>query len=132
MDTTRTACQQATRWRGRIGRERETVAATVALYCRHQHGGRQELCPECGDLLHYAHTRLERCPFGEDKPTCSNCLVHCYRPDMRQRIRAVMRYAGPRMLLYHPILAILHLLDGHLKADREGPPGGSSETGIRP
>ncbi len=31
---------------------------------------------------------------------------------MRERVRAVMRYAGPRMLLCHPILALLHLRDG--------------------
>jgi hypothetical protein len=31
---------------------------------------------------------------------------------MRETIRIVMRYAGPRMLVYHPILAIQHLLDG--------------------
>ena len=84
----------------------------AAIYCRQQHGSRQGLCPACAELLQYAHTRLERCPFQAEKPTCARCPVHCYRPDMRQRVRAVMRYAGPRMLLYHPILAILHLLDG--------------------
>ncbi|GAB4373844.1 MAG: nitrous oxide-stimulated promoter family protein [Spirochaetales bacterium] len=62
-------------------------------------------------LIDYALNRLESCRFGEDKPTCSRCPVHCYRSDMRERIRAVMRYAGPRMLVYHPLLAILHLKD---------------------
>jgi hypothetical protein len=31
--------------------------------------------------------------------------------DMKQRIVEVMRFAGPRMLLHHPLLAIAHLLD---------------------
>ena len=35
---------------------------------------------------------------------------------MRDRIREVMRFAGPRMLLYHPILGILHMLDGRRAA----------------
>jgi hypothetical protein len=43
--------------------------------------------------------------------TCAKCPVHCYRPELRERIRAVMRYAGPRMLFRHPRLAILHLWD---------------------
>ena len=59
-----------------------------------------------------ADTRLERCPFGEQKPTCANCLVHCYKADMRERMREVMRFAGPRMLRRHPILALWHVLDG--------------------
>jgi hypothetical protein len=34
---------------------------------------------------------------------------------MREAVREVMRYAGPRMALRHPILAFLHLLDGFVK-----------------
>ncbi|MDR2525428.1 MAG: nitrous oxide-stimulated promoter family protein, partial [Oscillospiraceae bacterium] len=34
----------------------------------------------------------------------------CYRADMREKIRAVMRYAGPRMLLHHPVMAIRHFI----------------------
>jgi hypothetical protein len=30
---------------------------------------------------------------------------------MRQQVRLVMRYAGPRMLFAHPTLAVLHLVD---------------------
>jgi hypothetical protein len=30
---------------------------------------------------------------------------------MKKKIVEVMRYAGPRMLLHHPILAIQHLID---------------------
>ena len=31
---------------------------------------------------------------------------------MRERVRAVMRYSGPRMLTRHPVLAVAHLADG--------------------
>jgi hypothetical protein len=55
--------------------------------------------------------RLERCVFGDAKPACSNCVVHCYRADMRERVREVMRWSGPRMLLRHPVLAVRHLID---------------------
>ena len=69
------------------------------------------LCPQCQALLDYAHKRLDHCKFGEDKPSCTRCPVHCYKPDMREQIRQVMRYSGPRMLLHDPIMAIRHLWD---------------------
>lgn len=56
--------------------------------------------------------RIDKCPFCLNKPTCANCPVHCYKKDMREAVREAMRYAGPRMLLRHPILAILHQIDG--------------------
>ena len=91
------------------------MAAMVRIYCKAHHderSGRGELCRECSELLDYARMRLERCPFGAEKPTCAKCSVHCYKPAMRERIRAVMRYAGPRMIPRHPVLALRHLLDG--------------------
>jgi hypothetical protein len=95
----------------RIARETRTVQAMLRIYCRgHGHAGRP-LCPECMELMNYALCRLDRCPFGENKTTCAKCPVHCYKPAMRARVKEVMRYAGPRMLLHSPILALLHQLD---------------------
>ncbi len=96
----------------RIAREKRTVQAMVRLYCRRHHGTRGDLCTECSELLEYASCRLDRCPFGPQKTTCANCPIHCYKPQMRERVKEVMRFAGPRMLLRHPLLAIRHLLDG--------------------
>lgn len=91
-----------------IEREKQTVERMIRLYCRRKEG-HPDLCADCRDLLFYAQQRLDRCPFGEQKTTCSRCPVHCYKPECRERIRAVMRYAGPRMLLYHPWAALRHL-----------------------
>ncbi len=99
----------------RMARERETIRAMIRLYCRGHHPGPERPCAECRELLAYALERLDRCPFQEGKTTCANCPVHCYKPSMRDRVRAVMRYSGPRMLLRHPILALLHLWDGRRK-----------------
>ena len=97
----------------RMIRERQTIDAMFAIYCRDQHAAsRGELCGQCQALRDYAVERLDRCPFQENKSTCANCAVHCYKPEMRQRVRQVMRYAGPRMLLRHPLLAVRHMLDG--------------------
>jgi hypothetical protein len=84
----------------------------IGLYCRAQHGGVRVPCQACAELLAYAQARLDACPHTEDKPTCARCPVHCYKPSMREQIRAVMRNAGPRMLRHHPVLAVLHLVDG--------------------
>lgn len=92
-----------------IQQEQKTVEKMIRLYCRRKEGN-QELCPSCRELLFYAHTRLEHCPFGENKTTCRNCTIHCYKPEMRKRMQTIMRYAGPRMLFFHPFAAIRHLL----------------------
>ena len=92
-------------------RELRTVEAMLACYCRGAHGGCGLLCEHCNALLNYAATRLERCQFGCDKPVCAKCPVHCYQPRMRDQIKQVMRYAGPHMLLRHPILTIRHFVD---------------------
>jgi hypothetical protein len=88
----------------------------IEMYCGDHHGG-DELCRECAELADYADRRLDLCPYGPDKPTCTNCPIHCYRPEPRERMREVMRYAGPRMFRKHPYLAVMHLI-----ADRRPPP----------
>jgi hypothetical protein len=102
----------------RRARELETLYAMILMYCRHHHGTRTRWCSECTALAAYSERRLERCIFGDAKPTCSNCVVHCYRADRRERIRQVMRWAGPRMLLRHPLLALRHMLDARRPAIR--------------
>ncbi|MBQ8625218.1 MAG: nitrous oxide-stimulated promoter family protein [Agathobacter sp.] len=112
--------------------EKKLVSQMIALYCKDLHkasyeassrdtkggslyrGGNLEkvvLCEECAKLEAYARLRSEKCPFMETKTFCSNCKVHCYKPDMRQKIREVMRYSGPRMIFYHPITAIRHVIE---------------------
>jgi hypothetical protein len=103
---------------GRLGRERRTVAAMVALRCRDLHGAEGRLCVACRTLGDYADYRLDRCPYGDEKPTCVNCPIHCYAATERGQMKEVMRYSGPRMLLRHPILAIRHMLEGR----KEAPP----------
>lgn len=89
--------------------EKETVSLMIRLYCRKNHKTK-ELCSECAELDRYARERSDRCPFMENKTFCSNCKVHCYKPEMREKIRKVMRFSGPRMMLYHPVMAIMHLI----------------------
>jgi len=99
-----------------LARELATIDAMVHVYCRKRHARTKGLCADCAALMQYATRRLDRCVFGENKPTCANCKVHCYNSAMRERIREVMRFAGPRMLWRHPILAIAHVVDKRREA----------------
>ena len=99
----------------RMKREHKTLGTMIDIYCRGQHESHKGLCHECKELLNYAEARLDKCLFQEGKTTCANCKVHCYKPVMRERIRYVMRYAGPRMMYHHPLLAIFHFIDGFKK-----------------
>lgn len=100
------------------------VEEMIRLYCRKNHEGYDRgtgrLCPACQELAEYALLRSEKCPFMEQKTFCSNCKVHCYRPDMREGIRRVMRFSGPRMLLYHPLLAFWHVVCSMREKKRHG------------
>jgi len=109
----------------RMQREADTIEIMIRRYCKgnHQpasgskHGG--QLCPDCRKLLAYARRRLKCCPFQEGKTTCGKCTVHCYKPEMRQKIRTIMRRIGPRMLLTNPLLGIRHMIDGLRKKPKK-------------
>ena len=112
-------CAQITgeRLTGSLKTEFKTVYYMVSCYCRNHHQQAQKLstslCSECNDLLEYAELRLDRCPYGQKKPTCNRYPNHSYKPDEKEQMRLIMRYSGPRMLLSHPILALRHLYHGH-------------------
>ncbi len=100
------------KWLFRKRKEREihTVETMIRMYCRAKHHTKGTLCESCAEVFSYATMKYNRCVFGEQKPVCTVCPVHCYNKDMRERIRVIMRFAGPRMILHHPVMAIDHLI----------------------
>ena len=92
-------------------KEMEVVELMIRLYCRKKHKCREGLCEECNELLEYVKLHRSKCPWGDSKPFCSNCKIHCYKAEMRAKIKEVMRFSGPRMVLYHPIIAMSHLIE---------------------
>ncbi len=100
----------------RISAEIDTIEAMITLYCTGNHSENSRPCKKCNDLLQYAEKRLCRCPFAENKPTCAKCTVHCYNRTMREQVKKVMKYSGPRMLFRHPVMAIKHIFQGLGKA----------------
>lgn len=94
----------------RIAREKLTIRKMITLYQRQSPDAVADA--EHYDALYaYAEKRLDKCVFGEEKPPCKQCPVHCYQPVKREEMKAIMRWAGPRMLWRHPVLTVRHLID---------------------
>lgn len=99
-------------------KEKKLIPVMIKKYCRGKHKAarkeqnvpRGEVCAECKELTEYALFRLDKCPFKVNKKFCSFCKVHCYKSDMREKIKAVMKYSGPRMLFTHPVFALSHVV----------------------
>lgn len=90
------------------GREASSGADDTSVL--QEDGGQQGIVPFLQRVATIRFARLERCKFGENKPTCKKCPIHCYRPQMKGQMCKVMRWAGPRMILYHPVAAIKHII----------------------
>jgi hypothetical protein len=98
----------------KIEKEKKTVERMIGYYCSGRHGTLAgSLCESCSELLDYSHRRLSHCMYGEEKPTCRKCETHCYQPTMREEIRRVMRYSGPRLALRAPADWTRHWVDEH-------------------
>lgn len=94
----------------KINKEKKMILFMIKLFCVKKHKTSVCLCEECDKLLSYAYQKIEHCPFMETKTFCSICNVHCYNVSMREKIKVVMAFSGPRMLLYHPVAALSHLI----------------------
>lgn len=99
--------------------EKDTIRFMIELYCRKLHkeagGAKGKLCPECQELLEFNYQKIDRCPMMAEKTFCATCKIHCYPKERREQVRKVMKWAGPRMLIYNPKLAIKHIVDSKKK-----------------
>ncbi len=94
----------------RLETEKLTFSKMLRIYCNKEHKTPVGLCSGCKEMEEYAHFRLDKCPFGKKKPNCKHCQIHCYKPDLRERAKQIMRIAGPHMIYRHPVLAFRHIL----------------------
>lgn len=94
----------------KIKTEKATVKAMIEIYCKSNHKGKN-ICEDCHQLIDYALLRTDKCKYKENKPACQKCVTHCYKPEYREKIKEVMRFSGPRMIFWHPLLALKHLLN---------------------
>ena len=103
----------------RMQKEEKVVNLMIDLYYKRKSKLKTN-DPECIDLKEYVKFRLSKCPFQEKKTFCSNCKIHCYKPEYREKIRKVMRFSGPRMIFHHPILAIKHVIETMKERKKNG------------
>ena len=104
----------------KIEKEKEVSFLMIDIYCKKKHKTKKELCDECKQLKEYVELRLNKCPFKDIKTFCSNCKIHCYQKDMREKIKEVMRFSGPRMIFYHPVLAVKHVIESRKEKKKNG------------
>ena len=93
----------------RIEREKHIIGVMVEIYCKKKHKSKDGLCSECRELLDYSRQRLDKCKFGEQKSYCQKCPIHCYKKDMKEKIKDVMKFSGPRLLFYNPVEFFKHM-----------------------
>jgi hypothetical protein len=98
--------------RNHVEREKLTIRYMIGIYCRGYHCSESGFCTNCESILRYAYGRIEMCPFNNSlKPACGLCRTNCFTADMYRQFAQVMRYAGPRMMMYHPFLTVAHIWD---------------------
>lgn len=90
--------------------EKDIVKKMIYIYCRKNHKYKNEVCPECRDLILYSYSKVDNCPHMKSKTFCSACNTSCYRENYKEKIKMVMRFSGPRMLFHNPVLTIKHLI----------------------
>ncbi len=97
--------------KSKIEEEKLMIDQMIMIYCKGYKHTASPPCRKCRELMEYAHKRLDSCRFGENKGFCANCPIHCYKPDMRAKIKEVMKYSGPRMLFKNPAAVIKHIIE---------------------
>lgn len=99
-----------------ISRKKSIVSLMINLYCKKHHNASNPPCNSCNDLIVYSHKKIKNCPIIKANTSCANCNIKCYNQAMQDKIKKVMRYSGPRMIFYHPIVTLKHLFYSKLKS----------------
>ncbi|PSW56611.1 nitrous oxide-stimulated promoter family protein [Photobacterium leiognathi] len=106
---------------GKLNRGYLTISVMIKIYCSNHHQNTTKndgLCESCYSFQCYVKQRLDRCPYGVEKPTCRRCPIHCYKPEQKVKSQTIMRYSGPKMMYKHPIMAITHLIEDKRKVPK--------------
>ena len=95
----------------KIDKDRRVLEAMGSIYCQGNHSDAQKdeggMCPEVPHDHRADAFRAASCPYGHEG-NCQDCK-HTVSAAMLTRIRAIMRYAAPRMMVRHPIMVLEYL-----------------------
>ena len=95
----------------RTARDRKVLEAMGRIFCKAHHSGEKDpcaLCSLCHEIVEVTLVRTASCPYGHEG-NCQDCAIHCQRGEAQERIREIMRYAAPRMVLRHPLMTMEYL-----------------------
>lgn len=96
----------------REDKDRAILEAMGRIYCHAHHPDEPKdaaaLCAQCRETVDATLARTAACPFGHEG-NCQDCEIHCQRGEAQERIRAIMRYAAPRMTFRHPLMTADYL-----------------------
>lgn len=87
-----------------IEKKKKILSAMFDIYIKKHQEEKENIC----SLRDYAFQRIEKCPNNGKKIYCSSCTIHCFADNERAYIKKVMRFSGPRMMVYHPLMALDH------------------------
>lgn len=93
-----------------MAEEVKTIRIMTEIYCHAHHHTKEGLCPECEEFYLYAVKRIACCPFGEDKPVCGKCKIHCFGKGFKEKAKEIMAFSGPKLLFKHPWLSMRHVM----------------------
>ena len=79
----------------KVEKEKQISELMIKLYCNKNHNTKKSLCQQCETLKDYTFKRIDYCPNRQTKTFCSSCKTHCYKKDMAEQIRKVMRFLPP-------------------------------------
>ena len=92
-----------------VPKEKENIRKSFGKYCNENHGTSDEkLCPKCTALLTTVMLKIQRCPYGINKPVCDNCETPCFGEEATNNFREIMKSSRKKMLLSHPLMTIKH------------------------
>ena len=93
-------------------KDRAILEAIGTIYCRAHHAECAQdaagLCPECREVVETTLAKAQTCPYGHSG-NCQDCDTQCQRGTSKQRVKAMMRYAAPRMVYRHPLMTLSYV-----------------------
>ena len=73
----------------KIDSQKRIVRNMISLYSRHK-TGTYKLNGSYKELAEYCERRLDHCYWGNKKPSCKNCSIHCYNKAKREEIKKII------------------------------------------
>lgn len=97
----------------RIEKDAKILKKFIKVYCHNIHSeymkNENGYCKECFELLNFALLRNVKCQL-DPKPKCKDCKIHCYKPEMRKKIKEVMKFSGIYFIKRGRVDWIIHYL----------------------